>query len=110
MPLVGSGALTRTLGRTYVRKMSRDTRLTDDRLASIEHSARTGNTLMDRVIVELVEEVRQLREVIAGGAENAVRTADLDIERSRHDHPANAHSASESKAPDSNGLRIRRSK
>lgn len=47
-----------------------DSRLTDDRLASIERWARERDTLMDRVIVELVEEIRRLREAAAGAGEN----------------------------------------
>lgn len=39
--------------------------LTEERLASIERQARERHTLMDRVVVELVEEVRQLRAVVA---------------------------------------------
>lgn len=45
-----------------------NSKLTEDRLASIEHGARERHTLMDRVIIELVEEVRRLREIVAGGA------------------------------------------
>ena len=39
--------------------------LTEERLASIERAARERHTLMDRVVLELVEEVRQLRGIIA---------------------------------------------
>jgi hypothetical protein len=39
--------------------------LTDERLESIERGARERHTLMDRVVVELVQEVRRLRQVIA---------------------------------------------
>jgi hypothetical protein len=39
--------------------------LTDERLESIERSAREWHTLMDRVFVELVQEVRGLRQEIA---------------------------------------------
>ena len=39
--------------------------LTVERLESIERGARERRTLMDRVVLELVEEVRRLREVIA---------------------------------------------
>ena len=42
-------------------------KLTDDRLASIEKAAREGHALMDRVIFELVEEIRGLRVTIAEG-------------------------------------------
>jgi hypothetical protein len=40
-------------------------RLTEDRLASIERAAREGHALIDRVIIELVEEVRRLRGIVA---------------------------------------------
>ena len=40
-------------------------RLTEERLASIERGARERRTLLDRVVLELVEEVRRLRGVIA---------------------------------------------
>jgi hypothetical protein len=36
-------------------------RLNDERLASIEQGARERHTLMDRVVIELVAEVRRLR-------------------------------------------------
>jgi hypothetical protein len=39
--------------------------LTEERLESIECGARERHTLMDRVVLELVEEVRRLRGVIA---------------------------------------------
>jgi hypothetical protein len=39
--------------------------LTEERLASIECGARERHTLMDRVVLELVEEVRRLRGVVA---------------------------------------------
>lgn len=39
--------------------------LTEERLASIERGARERHTLMDRVVLELVEEVRRLRGIIA---------------------------------------------
>ena len=42
-----------------------DSRLTEDRLAIIEQGARERRTLLDRVILELVEEVRRLRAIIA---------------------------------------------
>lgn len=52
-------------------------KLTDDRLASIEKAAREGHTLMDRVIVELVEEIRRLRVTIAeGGARTSMSVPD----------------------------------
>jgi hypothetical protein len=38
--------------------------LTDERLESIERGARERHTLMDRVVLELVEEVRRLRGII----------------------------------------------
>jgi len=43
-------------------------RLTEARLASIERSAQERHTLIDRVIIELVEEVRRLRRIISEGA------------------------------------------
>jgi hypothetical protein len=39
--------------------------LTEERLASIERGARERHTLMDRVVMELVDEVRRLRALIA---------------------------------------------
>lgn len=39
--------------------------LTEERLATIERGARERRTLMDRLVLELVEEVRRLRNVIA---------------------------------------------
>lgn len=39
--------------------------LTDERLTTIERGARERRTLMDRVVLELVEEIRRLRNVIA---------------------------------------------
>lgn len=42
-------------------------RLTEDRLASIERSAQERHTLIDRVIIELVEEVRRLRGIASEG-------------------------------------------
>ena len=38
--------------------------LTEERLESIERGARERHTLMDRVMLELVEEVRRLRGVV----------------------------------------------
>jgi hypothetical protein len=38
--------------------------LTEDRLESIEGGARERHTLMDRVVLELVEEVRRLRAIV----------------------------------------------
>jgi hypothetical protein len=39
--------------------------LTEDRLESIEGGARERHTLMDRVVLELVEEIRRLRQIVA---------------------------------------------
>lgn len=39
--------------------------LTDERLETIERGARARRTLMDRVVLELVEEIRRLRLLIA---------------------------------------------
>lgn len=39
--------------------------LAEDRLASVEGGARERHTLMDRVVLELVEQVRRLRGIIA---------------------------------------------
>lgn len=39
--------------------------LTEQRLEVIERGARERRTLMDRVVLELIEEVRRLRSVIA---------------------------------------------
>jgi hypothetical protein len=38
--------------------------LTEERLDSIERGARQRRTLMDRVVLELVEEIRRLRGVV----------------------------------------------
>ena len=43
--------------------------LTEERLESIESGARERHTLMDRVVLELVEEVRRLRGIIASNEE-----------------------------------------
>ena len=40
--------------------------LTEERLETIERGARERRTLMDRVVLELVEEIRRLRNLIAG--------------------------------------------
>ena len=50
--------------------MSSTNRLTDDRLATIEQGALERYTLLDRVIIELVEEVRRLRQIVAGCSPN----------------------------------------
>lgn len=50
--------------RTYVHHMTAGN-LTVERLESIERGARERRTLMDRVVLELVAEVRRLREIIA---------------------------------------------
>ena len=39
--------------------------LAEERLKSIESGVRERRTLMDRVVLELVEEVRRLREIIS---------------------------------------------
>jgi hypothetical protein len=39
--------------------------LTEERLETIARGARERRTLMDRVTLELVEEIRQLRAIIA---------------------------------------------
>jgi len=49
-------------------------RLSDDRLATIEQSALERYTLLGRVVIELVEEVRRLRQIIAGGSSNEHET------------------------------------
>jgi hypothetical protein len=46
----------------------------DDRLASIEQGALERYTLLDRVVIELVGEVRRLRQIVA---DDCVRT-DVD--------------------------------
>ena len=38
--------------------------LTEERLEGIERGARERHTLMDRVVLELVEEVRRLRAIV----------------------------------------------
>jgi hypothetical protein len=42
-----------------------DGNLTHERLESIERGSRERHTLLDRVVLELVEEVRRLRMIIA---------------------------------------------
>jgi hypothetical protein len=54
--------------------MSSASRLTDDRLASIEQGALERYTLLDRVIIELVEEVRLLRQIVARVSPNKHET------------------------------------
>jgi hypothetical protein len=46
-------------------------RLTDDRLASIEQGALERYTLLDRVVIELVEEIRRLRQICAADSKKA---------------------------------------
>ena len=58
--------------------MAGDSRLTEDRLASIEREARERHTLIDRVIIELIEEVRRLRGVVAEGTVNRGDRTDLE--------------------------------
>ena len=48
--------------------MMNDSKLTEGRLAVIEQGALERYTLLDRVIIELVEEVRRLRQIVAGGS------------------------------------------
>jgi hypothetical protein len=52
--------------------------LTDDRLASIERAAQERHTLIDRVIIELVEEVRRLRGIVAEGTSNSKERAEAE--------------------------------
>ena len=49
----------------FVAVVSGNGNLTEERLASVERGARERHTLMDRVVLELVEEVRRLRGTIA---------------------------------------------
>jgi hypothetical protein len=49
----------------FVKMESGNVNLTEERLASIEGGARERHTLMDRVVLELVEEVRRLRGIVA---------------------------------------------
>jgi hypothetical protein len=53
--------------RTYVRIrwLSGNDNLNEERLASIEGGARERHTLLDSVVLELVDEVRRLRGIIA---------------------------------------------
>jgi hypothetical protein len=51
--------------RMFVKMESGNVNLTEERLASIEGGARERHTLMDRVVLELVEEVRRLRGIVA---------------------------------------------
>jgi hypothetical protein len=60
----GLSLLTPIRLRTYVRSMAAGN-LTEERLESIERGARERRTLLDRVVLELVEEVRRLRGIIA---------------------------------------------
>ena len=48
-----------------IRSEAVNSRLTDERLELIERSARERHTLMDRVVLELVDEVRRLRAALA---------------------------------------------
>lgn len=59
-----SDLLTARIGERMFPTMA-TSKLTDDRLDSLERGARERHTLMDRVVLELVEEVRRLRSVIA---------------------------------------------
>jgi hypothetical protein len=58
--------------------VSLTSRLSDDRLASIERAAQKRHTLIDRVIIELVEEVRRLRGIVAEGASNGKECAEAE--------------------------------
>jgi hypothetical protein len=49
----------------FVTMVPANGNLTDERLANIESGARERHTLMDRVVLELVEEVRRLRGIIS---------------------------------------------
>ena len=53
----------------FATMVTGDGNLTEERLAIIERGARERHTLMDRVMLELVEEVRRLRGIIARMAE-----------------------------------------
>ena len=55
-----------------------DPRLTEDRLAIIEQAAQERHTLIDRVIIELVEEVRRLRGIVVEGAANGGEGTDVE--------------------------------
>jgi hypothetical protein len=52
--------------RMFVMMGSGSDNLNEERLANIERGARERHTLLDRVVLELVEEVRRLRGTIAG--------------------------------------------
>jgi hypothetical protein len=49
----------------FVKMVSGNGNLTEERLTSIEGGALERHTLIDRVVLELVEEVRRLRGTIA---------------------------------------------
>ncbi len=53
-------------------------KLTEDRLASIEQATQERHTLNDRVIIELVEEVRRLRGIIAERTANRGEGTDME--------------------------------
>ena len=59
-PLTGS-----VYEHMFVITVSSNGILDEERLASIERGARERHTLVNRVLLELVEEVRRLRETIA---------------------------------------------
>jgi hypothetical protein len=58
--------------------MGTTNRLTDDRLASIEQGALERYTLLDRVVIELVEEIRRLRQICAADSTNESETLCID--------------------------------
>jgi hypothetical protein len=53
----------------FVAVVSGNGNLTEERLASVELGARERHTLIDRVVLELVEEVRRLRGTIVRSEE-----------------------------------------
>jgi recombinational DNA repair ATPase RecF len=44
--------------------------LTEERLTLIEQAARDRRTLMDRVVIELVDEIRRLRQLLERPSES----------------------------------------
>lgn len=62
--------------------MANANRLTEDRLTSIEMGARERHTLIDRVIVELVDEVRRLRGLCDDHMDSRADSKDVAEERS----------------------------
>jgi hypothetical protein len=71
--------------------VSSPNRLTDDRLARIEQGALERCTLLDRVVIELVEEIWRLRQI--SGERSAYEPETLELHPNPLDHPGDTRPA-----------------